>query len=76
MNREIVAGNWKELKGVVKERWGKLTDDDIDKIAGRRDQLLGHLQKSYGYAKEDAEREVRSFEKQSKKSCDSSSCHD
>ncbi len=69
MNRDIIEGNWKELKGTVKERWGKLTDDDLDKIAGKRDQLVGRLQKAYGYQKEDAERELDKFEKERKKAC-------
>ena len=75
MNRDAIEGNWKELKGIVKERWGKLTEDDIDKIAGKRDQLVGRLQKAYGYEKEDAEREFAKFEKEQKKSCGSSCSH-
>ena len=71
MNRDIIEGNWKELKGTVKERWGKLTDDDLDKIAGKRDKLIGSLQKAYGYQKEDAERELGKFEKERKKACGS-----
>ena len=61
MNRDILKGNWKELKGKVRERWGELTDDEIDQIAGEREQLVGALQKHYGYAKEEAEREVEEW---------------
>ena len=53
-----VEGNWKQMKGTVKERWGKLTDDDLTAIAGRRDQLEGMIQERYGYAKERARREI------------------
>ena len=48
MNWDQVEGNWKQFKGKVKEQWGKLTDDHIDRIAGRRDQLAGRIQESYG----------------------------
>jgi uncharacterized protein YjbJ (UPF0337 family) len=53
-----VEGNWKQLKGKAKEQWGKLTDDDLDKVEGRREQLVGILQKQYGMAKDQAERDV------------------
>lgn len=58
MNRDILKGNWKELKGQIKEKWGQLTDDDLTEIEGNRDQLVGRIQKRYGYAKEDAEQAV------------------
>jgi uncharacterized protein YjbJ (UPF0337 family) len=58
MNRDILAGKWKELKGSVKEKWGKLTDDELDQAAGRFDQLSGLIQQRYGYAKDRAEREL------------------
>ena len=61
MNWDQIEGNWKQIKGRVKERWGKLTDDDLDKINGRREQLAGKLQKAYGYGKEKAEQELKSF---------------
>ncbi|HLJ10261.1 MAG TPA: CsbD family protein [Planctomycetaceae bacterium] len=61
MKTETLAGSWKELKGKVKERWGKLTDDDLKVVEGQRDQLAGMLQKRYGMAKEQAERESREF---------------
>ncbi|MBV8077376.1 MAG: CsbD family protein, partial [Planctomycetaceae bacterium] len=50
--------SWKELKGKVKEKWGQLTDDDLEQAAGRRDQLVGALQRRYGYERDRAEREV------------------
>ena len=63
MNWDRVEGNWKQVKGKFKEKWGKLTDDDLDVIAGKRDQLVGQIQKSYGCAKDQAEREVSEWEK-------------
>lgn len=63
MNKDTIEGNWKELKGRVKERWGKLTDDRLDEIAGRRDQLTGAVQQAYGISRNEAEKEVRDFEK-------------
>jgi uncharacterized protein YjbJ (UPF0337 family) len=56
MDWNRVEGNWKQIKGKVKEQWGKLTDDDLDVIAGKQDQLEGHLQQRYGYAKDQAQR--------------------
>ena len=56
-----VAGNWKQFKGQVKDKWGKLTDDDLTMIAGKRDQLAGLLQQKYGYAKDQAEKELDEF---------------
>ncbi len=61
MNWDQIQGNWKQFTGKVKEKWGKLTDDDLTTVAGKRDQLSGILQKRYGYAKEEAERELDSF---------------
>lgn len=62
-NKEQLLGKWNELKGKVKQTWGKLTDDDIAQINGRRQELLGKLQGRYGYAKERAEEELARFEK-------------
>ena len=62
MNKDILQGNWKQLKGKVQEQWGKFTDDDFDQIAGQRDQLIGAVQKRYGVAKDEAERQVKKFE--------------
>jgi uncharacterized protein YjbJ (UPF0337 family) len=61
MNWDQAAGNWKQLKGSVKQQWGKLTDDDLEKIAGKRDQLVGKIQHSYGIAKEDAEKQLNEW---------------
>jgi uncharacterized protein YjbJ (UPF0337 family) len=61
MNWDQIKGNWKQFKGKVKEKWGKLTDDDLDVIAGKKDQLAGKLQQRYGYAKEQAEKELDEF---------------
>ncbi len=61
LNDDILKGKWNEIKGEVKAKWGKLTDDDITEIAGEQEKLLGILQKRYGYAQEAAEREYRDF---------------
>ena len=61
MNQDILQGKWKELKGRVKETWGKLTDDDLDKIDGHSDRLIGVLQQRYGYARDKAEAELNRF---------------
>lgn len=61
MNDDILAGNWKQFRGKVKEQWGKLTDDELDQIEGKRDQMVGLLQKEYGYSREDAEADYDDF---------------
>ena len=58
MNWDRIEGSWTELKGKVKEKWGQLTDDDLEQAAGRRDQLIGALQRRYGYERDRAEREL------------------
>lgn len=63
MNRDIIEGNWKETKGKVKQQWGKLTDDQLDVIDGKRDQLAGEIQKAYGVSRDEAEKQVKDFEK-------------
>lgn len=63
MNRDQFQGNWKQVKGRIKEKWGKLTDDDLDVIAGKREQLLGRIQERHGIAKDEAERQVTGFER-------------
>jgi uncharacterized protein YjbJ (UPF0337 family) len=62
MNWDQVTGRWGEIKGRVREQWGKLTDDDLDVIAGRRDQLVGLLQQRYGATREAIEAQVKEFE--------------
>lgn len=66
MQWDIVEGNWKQFKGKIKEQWGELTDDDLDRIAGKRDQLSGKLQETYGLGREDAEKQIREFENRNK----------
>jgi uncharacterized protein YjbJ (UPF0337 family) len=61
MNWDQVKGNWKQFQGKVKEKWAKLTDDDLTTAEGKRDQLAGKLQERYGYGKEHAERELDDF---------------
>ena len=62
MNKDEIGGNWKQFKGKAKEKWGKLTDDDMTVIEGKRDQLVGRIQERYGYAKDQAEKEVTDWE--------------
>ncbi|MBR9988048.1 MAG: CsbD family protein [Desulfosarcina sp.] len=62
MNWDQIKGNWKQVKGGVRERWGKLTDDDVDVIAGKRDVLLGKIQEKHGIAREEAEKELKAWE--------------
>ena len=61
MNSDQLKGNWNILKGKAKQQWGKLTDDDIDVIDGKRDELVGKIQKSYGISREEAERQVETW---------------
>ena len=58
MNQDILQGKWTQLKGRVKEQWGKLTDDDLDQIAGQSEQLVGKIQERYGIARDEAQRQV------------------
>jgi uncharacterized protein YjbJ (UPF0337 family) len=62
MNWDTAAGNWKQLKGKVKQQWGKLTDDDLTLIEGQRDELVGRIQERYGLAKDEADRQVKDWE--------------
>jgi uncharacterized protein YjbJ (UPF0337 family) len=62
MNWDIAEGNWKQLKGKVKSQWGKLTDDQLDVIAGKRIELAGRIQEAYGVTKDEAERQITQFE--------------
>ena len=58
MNWDTVKGKWKQMTGSAKERWGKLTDDELTQIDGQRDQLVGKIQEKYGIAKDEAEKQV------------------
>lgn len=58
MNWDQIEGKWKQAKGAMKQQWGKLTDDDLDTIQGKRDQLVGRLQERYGIAKEEAQKQA------------------
>ncbi len=58
MNWDIIQGKWKETKGTIKEQWGELTDDDLDRIEGKRDKLAGKIQQRYGHTKDEAEKEI------------------
>ena len=62
MNWDTIKGDWKQLRGKIKEQWGDLTDDDLDRIEGKRDQLLGAVQKRYGVARDAAEKQLTEFE--------------
>lgn len=62
MNKNTLQGQWTQLKGEVKQKWGKLTDNDLTLIEGRRDALVGRIQERYGIAQDEAERQVSTFE--------------
>lgn len=61
VNEDILLGKWNQIKGEVKDRWGRLTDDDLTVVEGKRDKLLGVLQEKYGYSKEEAEKSIDEF---------------
>jgi uncharacterized protein YjbJ (UPF0337 family) len=61
MNRDVLEGQWKQLKGKVKQQWGRLTDDELDQINGRYDELVGLVQERYGYSRDEAANEVDMF---------------
>jgi len=58
MNKDIFEGKWEEIKGKIKQQWGKLTDDDLDEIEGNHQELYGKLQKHYGYTKQEVEEKL------------------
>jgi len=66
MNWDRIEGNWKQFKGQIKEQWGKFTDDELDVVAGKRDQFLGKLQEKYGITKDEAQRQLLEFERNCK----------
>ena len=59
MNQDRIQGRWKQIKGKIREHWGRLTDDDLDVIAGRRDQLLGRIQQRHGLARDERKQDTR-----------------
>ncbi|MCK5942687.1 MAG: CsbD family protein [Planctomycetes bacterium] len=61
MNSEQTQGKWQQLKGAAREKWGKLTDDDLDQVRGKAEKLLGKVQEKYGVEKEEAKRQVDEF---------------
>ncbi len=61
MNRDILQGKWKQIRGETKNMWGKLTDDELDQVQGNSDKLVGILQERYGYSREKSEQEVARF---------------
>lgn len=61
MNWDQVKGNWAQVKGKAQQQWGKLTNDDLDVIEGRREEFVGRVQERYGIAKEEAEKQVDDF---------------
>ena len=58
MNKDVFEGKWKQVRGEARVWWGKLTDDDLDKVAGQLDKFVGVLQEKYGYSREQAEEEI------------------
>ena len=62
MNWDQIEGKWKQAKGSVKQKWGRLTDDDLEFIAGKRDQLVGRIQERYGISKEEAQKQVENWD--------------
>ena len=67
MNSDQMKGKWKQMKGSVKERWGKLTDDDLDVIDGQQEQLIGKIQERYGIAREAAQKQVEEWNEAAEK---------
>jgi len=66
MNWDRIEGNWKQFMGSVKEQWGKLTDDQLEVIAGKRDKLTGKIQEAYGISKEEAEKQLAAWQERLK----------
>jgi uncharacterized protein YjbJ (UPF0337 family) len=61
MNWDELEGKWKQVKGLVKEKWGKITDDDLDVMTGKKEQLIGKIQERYGITKEEAQRQIEGW---------------
>ena len=70
MNGDTLKGQWHQLKGEVQTQWGKLTDSDMDQIAGQSEKLIGKLQEKYGYAKDRAEEEFQNFQAEANREAD------
>ncbi len=75
MNRDVIEGNWKQLKGSVKQQWGKLTDDTIDRINGDREVLSGKIQEAYGVGRDEAKKQIDAWFKACQKSLSKSEPH-
>ena len=76
MNWDMIQGNWKQATGKIKEQWGKLSDDDLNVIAGKREQLSGKLQERYGLAKDEAERQLLEWQNKANESWFKPSTHE
>lgn len=63
MNKDMIKGNWEQIKGNVQKKWGELTNDELDQINGNKQILAGKIQEKYGKAKDEAEREIEEFER-------------
>jgi uncharacterized protein YjbJ (UPF0337 family) len=61
VNKDILEGKWKQVRGKIKETWGDLTDDELDQVSGKYDVLVGKLQEKYGYSRQEAEKEIDDF---------------
>jgi uncharacterized protein YjbJ (UPF0337 family) len=61
MNKDILEGKWMQLRGAVREKWGDLTDDDLEQVAGHRDKLAGLLQERYGWTRDEVDRQIDQF---------------
>ena len=64
MNWDVIKGNWKQIRGEAKKQWGKLSDDDLQVVAGQRDKLVGKIQEAYGKSRDEADREVDQWSNQ------------
>jgi uncharacterized protein YjbJ (UPF0337 family) len=69
MNWDQIEGNWKQLKGSIQTQWGKLTDDQLDTIAGKREVLVGKIQEVYGQAKDDVEKDLTKWQSSQQEAC-------
>lgn len=70
MNKDILTGNWKQMKGLVKQQWGKLTDDDINRIEGSWERLVGAVQERYGIERQEAEAQIDEYLEKAQKELD------